>query len=376
MCSAMRHDKAARLLDLARMLAGSSEGLTLDEMARALDVGRRTAERMRDAVWAAFPQMEAIEDPPTKRFRIPSGLDSLFQTPTAEELAALRTAADSYAASGAEARAAALYALERKLLSALRGSARRRVAPDVEALVQAETIAVHAGPRPFEDEQVLAAIRTAIKSLRAAEQVLYWCGCERQYCGGAATWPPSSAAACQGQRGSYSIARASATMSAWPDCRMMVSACCGSVIRPTPIVGSERFALDALGEERSGSRADRDLLQRRHAAARHVDEVAAAAFPAPGRRARSARCPSRPRPSRWPRCACRPPSPAAPRRARVEHLERKAHAVFQRAAVVVLAPVRQRRQELVQQVAVGAVQLDGVQAQRLRRAGRRRRSPA
>jgi predicted DNA-binding transcriptional regulator YafY len=163
----MRHDKATRLLDLARMLAGSSEGLTLDEMARAMDVGRRTAERMRDAVWAAFPQMEAIDDPPTKRFRIPSGLDSLFQTPTAEELAALRTAADSYAAGGAEGRSAALYALERKLLSALRGAARRKVAPDVEALVQAETIAVHPGPRPFESEQVLTAIRTAVKSLQA-----------------------------------------------------------------------------------------------------------------------------------------------------------------------------------------------------------------
>lgn len=163
----MRHEKATRLLDLARMLAGSAEGLTLDEMAQALDVGRRTAERMRDAVWAAFPQMEAIDDPPTKRFRIPSGLDSLFQTPTAEELAALRTAADSLRASGADSRAASLYALEAKLLSALRGSARRRVAPDVEALVQAEMIAVHAGPRPFEEASVLATIRTAIKGLQA-----------------------------------------------------------------------------------------------------------------------------------------------------------------------------------------------------------------
>jgi predicted DNA-binding transcriptional regulator YafY len=148
------------------MLAGSAEGLTLDEMARNLGVGRRTAERMRDAVWTAFPQMEALDDPPTKRFRIPSGLDGLFQTPTAEELAALRTAADSYRASGADNRAASLYALEAKLLSALRGSARRRVAPDVEALVQAETIAIHAGPRPFEDQQVLTAIRTAIKGLQ------------------------------------------------------------------------------------------------------------------------------------------------------------------------------------------------------------------
>lgn len=163
----MRHEKAARLLDLARMLAGSAEGMTLDEMARFLEVGRRTAERMRDAVWAAFPQMEVVEDPPTRRFRIPAGLDGLFQTPTAEELAALRTAADTYKASGAEGRAASLFALERKLLSALRAQARRKVAPDVEALVQAETIALHAGPRPYEDETALAAIRTAIKGLSA-----------------------------------------------------------------------------------------------------------------------------------------------------------------------------------------------------------------
>ena len=46
----MRHEKAGRLLELARMLAATAEGLTLDEMAERLGVGRRTAERMRDAV--------------------------------------------------------------------------------------------------------------------------------------------------------------------------------------------------------------------------------------------------------------------------------------------------------------------------------------
>src|SRR5260370_32801246 len=60
-------------------------------------------------------------------------------------------------------------------------------------------------------------------------------GCERQYCGGASTWPPSSAAACQPQRGSYSMPRASATMSALPDATMS-SACFASVIRPTAMV--------------------------------------------------------------------------------------------------------------------------------------------
>jgi predicted DNA-binding transcriptional regulator YafY len=161
----MRHEKGARLLELARMLASSAEGLTLDEMADRLMVGRRTAERMRDAVWDMFPQMEAVDDPPTKRFRIPSGLDGLFQAPTPEELVALSAAAELMDRQGSAGRATALRALEQKVLSATRASARRRLAPDLEALLQAETIAVTAGPRPFEEESVLAAVRGALKSL-------------------------------------------------------------------------------------------------------------------------------------------------------------------------------------------------------------------
>ena len=51
---------------------------------------------------------------------------------------------------------------------------------------------------------------------------------------------------------------------------------------------------------------------------------------------------------------------------RVEHLQRKAHAVLQRAAVVIAARVRQRREELVQQVAMRRVQFDRVEAQAMR----------
>ena len=162
----MRHEKAANLLELARMLASSAEGLTLDEMAERLAVGRRTAERMRDAVRDVFPQLEEVDDPPTRRFRIPAGLDGLFQAPTAEELAALGAAADAFAQQGAQARAGALRSLSQKVLSATRSAARRRLAPDLEALLQAETIAVQAGPRPFEDDTVLAAVREALLSMR------------------------------------------------------------------------------------------------------------------------------------------------------------------------------------------------------------------
>lgn len=161
----MRHEKAGQVLELARLLASTAEGLTLDEMGERMGVSRRTIERMRDAVRDVFPQMEDIVDWPTTRYRIPAGLDHLFQTPTAEELAALAAAAEMMDRQGASERARALRSLEHKVLSATRAAARRRLAPDLEALLQAETIAVTAGPRPFEDATVLSAVREGLKAL-------------------------------------------------------------------------------------------------------------------------------------------------------------------------------------------------------------------
>src|SRR4051794_16083937 len=71
---------------------------------------------------------------------------------------------------------------------------------------------------------------------------LYSRGWERQYCFGALTCAPSFAAACQGQRGSYNMARASETASA-SSFAMMASACSGSVISPTAMVGRPTSAL-------------------------------------------------------------------------------------------------------------------------------------
>jgi predicted DNA-binding transcriptional regulator YafY len=163
----MRHEKAADLLRLALLLAGSAEGLTLDEMAREIGVGRRTVERMRDALREIFPQMEDVDDPPTRRFRIPGGLDRLFQAPLPEELAALHRVADQAAAQGSKTTADHLHGLEAKLLASLRGSDRRRLAPDLEAVMQGEAIAIQPGPRPTENPALLGAVREAIKGGQA-----------------------------------------------------------------------------------------------------------------------------------------------------------------------------------------------------------------
>jgi predicted DNA-binding transcriptional regulator YafY len=163
----MRHDKARALLRLAQALAASAEGLTLDDMAREIGVGRRTAERMRDAIAEVFPQLDAEANGPLKRWRIRGGLTALFQQPTPEELVELAKASQALRAAGAAPRAEALESLERKVKSAMRSSALDRVAPDLEALARAEMIAVQAGPRPFEDQALILALRQAVLAMKA-----------------------------------------------------------------------------------------------------------------------------------------------------------------------------------------------------------------
>jgi predicted DNA-binding transcriptional regulator YafY len=160
----VRHGKSAALLSLARTLAGSAEGMTLDEMAAEVSADRRTAERMRDAIRTVFPQMEELQDGPRKRFRISGGLDGFMQAPTADELAELHGAISALQAEGGQARAALLQNLAAKVQGALRAQARRTIAPDLEALMQSEAIARQVGPRPLADPAVLTTIRAALKA--------------------------------------------------------------------------------------------------------------------------------------------------------------------------------------------------------------------
>lgn len=163
----MRHDKAVTLLGLARHLAASAEGLTLDEMAARIGAARRTAERMRDAIEQLFPQIETVQEGAIKRYRIPGGLDGFFHAPTTEELLELSTAIAALRKSGQKSRAATLDSLARKVRSALKRNTLRKLTPDVEALARAEMSAVRVGPRPADNPEALATIRHAIMAMLA-----------------------------------------------------------------------------------------------------------------------------------------------------------------------------------------------------------------
>jgi predicted DNA-binding transcriptional regulator YafY len=158
----MRKEPATRLLQLARLFAAEPAGISLDEIVGKFAVGRRTAERMRDAVADVFPQLEEIEGDRPKRWRLPNGLSGIFREPLADELAALHGVARRLEREGVNESAALLESLASKFEASLKPARRRTLAPDVEVLLEAEGFASRPGPRPVIAPQIFAAIREAL----------------------------------------------------------------------------------------------------------------------------------------------------------------------------------------------------------------------
>ena len=163
----MRLEKTTAVLKLARALASNWEGLTLDEMADFIGAGRRTAERMRDAIQEVFGQLEFRDDGRKKRFFIAArGLDRFVRTPTIDELTELENAARALETGRAPERAAHLHTLRDKIAASLRNEDRRRLSLNVEDQIRAEALACQVGPRPMSDPSVLSSLRQALLDQR------------------------------------------------------------------------------------------------------------------------------------------------------------------------------------------------------------------
>lgn len=116
----MRLAPAERVLQLALALQGSRMGLSLSDIERQFGVGRRSAQRLRDAVLRVYPQTEQLVDVEQRpRWRISPGT----VTPAA-------------------------------------------LAADIEALLEAEGLAMRPGPKPIIREEVIDVVRQAIKEGR------------------------------------------------------------------------------------------------------------------------------------------------------------------------------------------------------------------
>jgi len=142
----MRYAPAERLFRLARALAATRTGLTLDEMATELEIGRRTAERLRDALVAMFPQMDCSDDDErVRRWRLPGSALIGVVEPRPEAVAAIETAARDCDVRGEADRARLLREVSTTLRAVMRPDALRRAEVDIAALMEAEGIAMRPG---------------------------------------------------------------------------------------------------------------------------------------------------------------------------------------------------------------------------------------
>lgn len=159
----MRYRKTGRLLELALRMQGSPAGLSLRDIQEEFGVGRRTAERMRDAVLDLFAGEEVETGERTKHWRIlPGTLNGLIRL-SADELADQEAAIGLLEREGMAAQASGMRALEAKLRALLKPSDALRVEPDLEALLEAEGFAMRPGPRQNIRPEILSALREAVK---------------------------------------------------------------------------------------------------------------------------------------------------------------------------------------------------------------------
>jgi len=163
----MRFEKLETLLRVALDMRGTAEGISLDDIQNAYGISRRTAERMRDSIERVFPQMEqANPGELPKRWRIrTSAINGLIGF-SVEELAALMTAANLARRENMTETSRRLETLSVKLKSLIHPQVARRIGPDLEALTEAEGIALRPGPRQTIPDAIFADLRHAVISCR------------------------------------------------------------------------------------------------------------------------------------------------------------------------------------------------------------------
>lgn len=155
-----RMSKLDRILALVHLLAAPGEGLTLDDMADALGVNRRTAERMRDVIAQHF-DLEEYQDDRRKRFKIRESLRRAFARPNAPEIAALEIEAHARAKEGAP-QAEVLMTLLGKLKASYDAREKRSLDPDLDPLTRLQRFPFRPGPLLAVEPQSLHAAQQAI----------------------------------------------------------------------------------------------------------------------------------------------------------------------------------------------------------------------
>lgn len=159
----MSFAKAQELLNLA-MMATRRRGVSLAEIEEEFRCSDRTAQRMTEALQAAFPQTERVVGEDRRaRWVIAARAIAPLITPTSDEIVALVEAINQLDAAGLSQEATQARGLERKVRALIPPERGTRLDVDAEAVLEALGHAARPGPRPAADDGVVEAIYEALK---------------------------------------------------------------------------------------------------------------------------------------------------------------------------------------------------------------------
>ena len=156
-------------MGLAIRLQGSHGGLTIADIQEEYSVSRRTAERMRDAVEAAFGPLHEVEvdsGDRRKHWRLQSRALHPFISISPEELADLEATAAGLGRTGLAER---LRSLAAKLRAASRQHSPEEFEAAMQTLMEMEGLAMRAGPRESFANGLPSLVREAISTRRMIE---------------------------------------------------------------------------------------------------------------------------------------------------------------------------------------------------------------
>jgi predicted DNA-binding transcriptional regulator YafY len=163
----MRYEKAEIIHRIALDMQGTAEGISLEEIRSRYTekaLSRRTAERLRDTVERLYPIVHANPGEFPKRWRIHGRSAVSAALVTADELTDLATASSVLKREKMLVQARSIEKVLAKLKAQMSAPTATKLAPDIEALTEAEGLAMRPGPRQKIDGHVVSELRRALLS--------------------------------------------------------------------------------------------------------------------------------------------------------------------------------------------------------------------
>lgn len=154
-----------RILELVVELRARRYGMTLEEIETHFDVGRRTAQRLRDLVQRTFPELqETVGNDRKKRWHLPVAVAASLPSYSADELADMEAAIKLLDRENMHSHAKSLRGVLAKVRASLPDVTHHRMETDIEALMEAEGLAARPGPKPVISPEVMATLRMGVKA--------------------------------------------------------------------------------------------------------------------------------------------------------------------------------------------------------------------